>query len=332
MKIWIGLAAVAAAAWAQEPQPQMKKGNRPPRVPRPGVSDPAVKHPMSEVKPEAVFNVPGVPDWLVITKDAVWVSNKPKGTVSRMDGKTNQVTATIPVGKQPCSGITAGFGSIWAPLCGDKALARIDAKTNQLITTLPYGPANSEGGLAASKNAIWYPTDKGTLVRIDPKKNAVVAEIPLPPGSNAAEVAADGSVWVTSTEKSLLVRVDPKTNKVVAEIPVGDKPRFLCTGAGSVWTYDQGKGTITRVDIATNKVVATIEAGLPGGGGEIDYFGGFVWVTSFEHPITKIDVKTNKVVGQWSGPGGDAIQAGNGFVWLSNLREQNVWKIKAGSL
>lgn len=169
---------------------------------RPGVSDPAVKHPMSEVKPDAVFNVPGVPDWLVITKDAVWVSNKPKGTVSRMDSRTNQVTATVEVGKQPCSGITAGFGSIWAPLCGDKALARIDAKTNRLLTTLPYGPANSEGGLAASKNAIWYPTDKGTLLRIDPKKNTVVAEIPLPPGSNAAEVAADGSVWVTSTEKA----------------------------------------------------------------------------------------------------------------------------------
>jgi virginiamycin B lyase len=330
MKTWIGMLAVAATLLAQEPK--MKKGNRPPRVPRPGVSDPAVKHPMSEVKPDAVFEVPGVPDWLVITKEATWVSNKPKGTVSRMDTTTNKVSATIDVGKQPCSGITSGFGSIWVPLCGDKALVRLDAKTNKILATIPLGPGNSEGGLAASKNAIWYPTDKGTLARIDPKTNKVVTEIPLPTGSYAAEVAADGSVWVTSTEKSLLVRVDPKKNKVIAEIPVGDKPRFLATGAGAVWTYDQGKGTITRVDIKTNKVAATIEAGLPGGGGEIDYADGYVWVTSFEHPITKIDVKTNKVVGQWSGPGGDAIQAGGGFVWLSNLREQNVWKIKAGSL
>ena len=330
MKKWIGIAAVAASMWAQEPQ--MKKGNRPPRVPRPGVSDASVKHAMSEVKPEAVFAVPGVPDWLVITKDSVWVSNKPKGTVSRMDLKTNKVTSTIEVGKQPCSGITAGFGSIWVPLCGDKTLVRVDAKTNKVVATIPFGPGNSEGGIAASKNAIWYPTDKGTLARIDPKTNKVVAEVSLPTGSFSAEVSADGSVWVTSTEKSLLVRVDPTTNKVVAEIPVGDKPRFLATGAGAVWTYDQGKGTITRVDIATNKVAATIEAGLPGGGGEIDYADGFVWVTSFEHPITKIDVKTNKVVGQWSGPGGDAIQALNGWVWLSNLREQNIWRIKASSL
>jgi hypothetical protein len=41
-------------------------------------------------------------------------------TGSPADPKTNQVVAAIEVGKRPCSGPAAGFGSVWAPVCGDR--------------------------------------------------------------------------------------------------------------------------------------------------------------------------------------------------------------------
>jgi hypothetical protein len=66
--------------------------------------------------PTAVFSIPGTPDWQVITDDAVWVSNGPKHAVHRLDVKTNKEE----VGKRPCSGLAAGFGSVWAALCGDR--------------------------------------------------------------------------------------------------------------------------------------------------------------------------------------------------------------------
>src|SRR5438128_2615197 len=116
-----------------------------PRMIRPGVKDPGVRREMASLKPDAVFAVEGVPDWLVVTDDAVWVSNKPKNSVTRMDARTNKVVATIPVGQKPCSGIAAGFGSIWVPNCGDKTLSRIDQKTNEVVATIPVGPADSEG-------------------------------------------------------------------------------------------------------------------------------------------------------------------------------------------
>ena len=47
----------------------------------------------------------------------------------------------------------------------------------------------------------------------------------------------------------------------------------------------------------------------------------------FDFPLTKVDAKTNKVVGQWAGPGGDGMRAGMGSVWLSNLRQGTVWRI-----
>lgn len=295
------------------------------RPPRPGVKE--VQRPMSSITPVAVFPVPGVPDWQVVTDDAVWVSNGPKNTLHRLDPKTNQVVATIEVGRKPCSGLAAGFGSIWVPNCLDKTLSRVDIKTNTVVATIPVGPAESEGGLAVSRDSVWMLSDKkGVLSRVDPKTNKVVAEIAVPSGSPSC-VYGDGAIWVSSWDNSVLTRVDAKSGKVTDQIPVGPKPRFLTYGAGSVWTLNQGDGTVSRVDVKTRKLLTNIEVGVPGGGGEIAYGEGSIWLTVFQIPLTQIDTRTNKVVRQWVGPGGDAVRVGHGSVWLSNLREQNLWRI-----
>jgi DNA-binding beta-propeller fold protein YncE len=231
------------------------------------------------------------------------------------------------VGKRPCSGLAAGFGSIWVPNCGDKTVSRIDIKTNKITDTLPIPPAASEGGIAASPDAVWLVTDaKGILSRIDPKTNKVAAEVPVPPNS-AGVVYGEDAVWVTTPEKNLLTRVDPKTNRVTATIEVGPGPRFLTTGAGSVWTLNQGDGTVSRVDAKTAKLVTNIAVGIPGTGGEIAFGEDHIWATVFQVPLSEIDPATNQVVRQWFGPGGDSVRVGHGSVWLCNLREQTVWRI-----
>ena len=316
----VALLAIAAALCAQETK-------RPPRPPKPGVATPGVRREMSAIQPIAVFPVPGTPDWQVITADAVWVTSSPKNTVSRLDPKTNTVAAVITVGAKPCSGLAAGFGSVWVPNCGDKTLSRIDMKTNQVTATLPIPPAESEGGIAASPDAVWLVTDaRGVLSRVDPATNKVASEIEIAPKS-AGVVYGEGAVWVTTPEKNLLTRVDPRTNQVTATLEVGPQPRFLTTGAGSVWTLNQGDGTVSRVDARTAKLITHIPVGVPGTGGEIAFGAGHVWATVFQIPLSEIDPATNQVIKQWFGPGGDSVRVGHGSVWLSNLREQNVWRI-----
>jgi len=313
----------------QQPAPKPAQGEKPsPR--RPGVSTPGVRIPITKLKPDAVFSLPGVPDWLAVDEH-VWVSNSPKNTVHRLDPKTNVVLATIEVGVHPCSGLATGFGSLWVPTCGDKtggkSLVRLNLKEGNVEATLPFEVPQSEGGIVTGAGSVWVMTDaKGTLTRIDPATNKSVAEIHVAPGSYTVAFS-DNTVWVTSTEKSVLTRVNARTNVVEETIPVGPRPRFMAVGEGSVWTINQGDGSISRVDIKTNKVVATIEAGIPGNGGEIAVGEGSVWVTSFEYPITRIDAATNKVVQQFYGDGGDAIRFGLGSVWLSNLRAANVWRL-----
>jgi virginiamycin B lyase len=298
-----------------------------PFPPRPGVKAAGVQRPIANIKPDAVFPVEGVPDWLAVAADAVWVANKPKNTIHRLDVKSGKVSATVEVGKLPCSGLTTGFGSVWAPLCGDKALARVDLATNKLVATIPAGPADTEGELVTSPDSVWMLGEpSGSLLRIDPGTNRVVAEIMVPRGSYACSYG-EGAVWVSGTESNVLTRVDPKTNLVTHSIEVGPQPRFLTFGEGAVWTLNQGDGTVSRVDAKANKLVATIELGVPGKGGEIAYGEGSVWVTAFQIPLTQIDPATNKVVKQWMGLGGDSVRVGHGSVWLTNIREQNIWRI-----
>jgi virginiamycin B lyase len=295
---------------------------------RPGVSTPNVKRDMAAIKPIAVFPVEGAPDWQVVTEDAVWVTSAKTNTVHRLDPRTNKVVATIGVGKKPCSGLAAGFGSIWVPNCTDQTISRIDIKTNTVTASVDVGPAASEGGIAASADSLWILSDKkGLLSRIDPATNRPIAEIQMPNGSVVCVVGEDGAIWVVSPDESVVARVDPKTNLVTDRIEVGPQPRFATAGGGSIWTLNQGDGSVSRIDVKTRKLITDIPLGIPGAGGEIAYGEGSVWVTIMQVPLTQIDPDTNKVVKQWFGEGGDAVRVGHGSLWLSNGRQQNVWRI-----
>jgi YVTN family beta-propeller protein len=305
-------------------------GQQPNYPPKTGVKTPGVQIPVAKLKREATFTLSGRPDWMAVD-DHVWVSNEPKDSVTKLDPKTNAVLATIQVGKRPCSGLAAGFDSVWVPLCGDRALARIDAKTAKVTATIPTGVADSEGSIAVGAGSVWLITDpKGTLGRFDPATNKLVAEIYLPPGSYGMAFGpsgADAALWVTSTDGNVVSRVDPQTNLVAESIAVGKAPRFITVGEGGVWTLNQGDGTVSRIDPKTNKVVATIEVGVPGGGGEIAAGEGSVWVTSFEYPLSRIDPSSNTVVQQFVGAGGDSVRVGHGSVWLTDIRAGEVWRL-----
>jgi virginiamycin B lyase len=298
---------------------------------RKGVSAPGVQRPISQLHPQAVFAVEGAPDWMAVTDAGIWVASEPRNQVVFLDARANRFGVVAAVSK-PCSGLAAGFGAIWAPSCGDRALQRIDPATGKTVASVPVAPADSEGGIATGAGSVWMLTDaKGVLSRIDPRTNKVSAQISVPDGSFACTFA-DGAVWVSCTRHNLLSRVDPQTNQVTAKVSVGPQPRFVTAGGGAVWTLNQGDGSISRVDARAVSLAANIPAGVPGSGGEIAYGEGAVWVTMFGFPITKIDPAVNRVVKQWTGPGGDSIRAGLGSVWLTDLKRGKVMRFDAGQL
>lgn len=286
--------------------------------------------PMLELKPTATIELGGKPDWTVITDDAVWVSNSELRAIQRIDPETNHVVAQVDLPGEPCSGLTYGFGSVWSPICdGQKGLARIDAGTNRVTAILPVVPADDEGSIATSEDSVWLVTNKdGLLLRIDPKTNSVRQEIHLPPGSYNP-VYSEETIWVTNIERGTLIAVDANTGEVRKEESVGEQPRFLTAGEGSIWVLLQSDGSVTRVEAKTVYAWANIPAGIPGHGGEICYGNGAVWTTVIDIPLTKIDAKSNRVVKQWVGVGGDSVRYGHGSLWLTDLKHGKMWRLPA---
>jgi streptogramin lyase len=280
--------------------------------------------------PRTTIVIGGAPDWMTTGNNALWIANITLKEVERVSAPTNVVTSRIKVSGVPCSGIAYGFASVWVPICGPhgsgRSLVRIDAATNRVGATLPIAPANSEGSITTSPDSVWLATSDGVLSRIDPATGSVRQKIRVASGSQNL-VYAERTIWITSGAANLLTAVDAQSGRPIATVPIASKPHFITAGGGAVWTIDQANGAISKVDLRSKRVVATIRAKIPGSGGDITFGAGFAWATIVGTPLTKIDAATNAVVGQWYGPGGDAICFGNGAVWLANYNGGIVWRI-----
>ena len=253
----------------------------------------------------------------------VWVSNSPKTHACRGSiPKTNTSSTTIAVGKHPCSGLAAGFGSLWVP-----ELRRPDD-----LARRPQDGQGRPATLAADDRQQRGRRGHRRRQHLDHDRRE---------GHAGADRSGDQQGRRGDLRRARIVRRRLRRGRGVghehreerpdARQPADQRDRGDHPGRTEAAVPRRrrrrrsGRSTratasISRVDPKTNKVVATIEAGIPGGGGEIAVGEGSVWVTSFEFPLTRIDPATNKVVQQFYGEGGDAIRVGLGSVWLSNLR------------
>jgi len=283
---------------------------------------------MAELRPTVILPLGMTADWVAVTPDAVWVGSTGPNAVSRIDPKTNTVTATVKLSGEPCSGLAAGFGSLWIPLCGKQPmLAKVDLKSGTLTKVLKVGPAQDEGGVTTSPDSVWLVIDgAGTLVRVDPATGAVRQKIRVPPGSYNPHYS-DGQIWVTRADGSEITSIDAATGAKIATIPIGPGPHFLTDGAGAVWTLDQGDGSLTRIDTRT-RATRIIPLGTPGLGGDIAFHEGMLWTTVAKTPLSVVDAASDKLLCQWKGPGGDSLGVGFGAIWLTDYHAGTVSRIE----
>jgi len=297
----------------------------PPAAEKPKPGPPTIRLPLERLKPDSVIDIGG--ERVMAAGDAgVWVASRAAGTVTRVEAKTNKVEVTVDVGKAPCAGMTAGFGSLLVPQCGAPALARVDLKTHA-VTTITKGLTADLGAPVTGVSSIWLLADKrGTLLRIDPVSNALVAEIPLG-GVGQALAFGQSAIWIATAAGELL-RLNPYTNVTEHTIRVGKSPRSIAIGEGSVWTLDAGDATVSRVDPKTNKVTTTIKLGgsISIATGQIAVGEGSVWVSAPGAPLVRIDPRTNRVVQHFTGAGGGVILVAHGALWLA-ATPTAIWRL-----
>lgn len=274
--------------------------------------------PMTKLEVCNEFEIEG--DWMGVGFDSVWEMSD--GVLNRLMVDTNKIVAKIPISYGPFRGVTTGEGFVWVPDVGAKKLYQIDPKTNAVVKTFDLPISGSEGSIAVGDGAVWIAVDNKDgrsreMKRLDVKSGKISATIPLPDGA-AGVTFENHTAYVTSPSGGEVYAIDAKTNKLTERIKVGAGPRFISSGAGSVWVLNQQDGNVVRIDPKTNKVIQTIDAKLPGGGGDITYGEGSIWVTMPGIPVVRINPETNKVEKEFKGYGmGDAIRVGFGSLWVS---------------
>jgi virginiamycin B lyase len=312
--ILLGTIGLVNAAEDKAVKPAHAKGEHATQPTR-GIHTPGIQIPVTELKEEAKIPAPSKPDWIFASD---FIFSPGAGALNRIEIKTNKPAPEIGDLARPCGGMTAGFDSLWVPLCGDGSLAKLDAKSFKVSARIPTGAASVPGNVAASADSLWVLADeKTTLSRIDPTKNTIVAEIRLPAGCRSL-LFGEAALWVACPAENKVLRINPATNLVEKRIEVSDTPVAIADGEGSIWAYCRKDGKVDRIDPKTNKVSKSVDVGLPGSDAEIAVGEGSVWVSSVGFPITRIDPKTETVAQQFYGEGGGVIALSKGAVWLAN--------------
>jgi streptogramin lyase len=273
------------------------------------------------------LQVPGGMDWIITAGGDAWTSNE---AITRIDGRTGKVLATIQITGATCLAPAVAYRSLWFAVCGTPQMIRIDVATGKVVARIPLKVTDlrEESSVAAGAGGVHVLSNSGEIVTIDPSTNQVVRVARARAGTSALR-AGDDVVWATIHELDSVVRLDPRTLEVTATVDVGNGPQFLAVGEGAVWTLDQEGGTVTRVDPRTATVVATIPVDTGTIiGGDIAVGGGYVWARVTDQLVAKIDPRTNAVVARYapaSGSGGAAADATT--AWFTAHDSDSVYQL-----
>jgi YVTN family beta-propeller protein len=257
----------------------------------------------------ATIKVGLFPQQLIVGEGAVWVPNAGSGTISRIDPQTNEIVATIPVGKADPnneifvpSRVTMGNGFIWAAKNDEDSIVQIDPKTNEIIATIRIGV--EPFALTVNDGALWVTSRfENSVMRVDVNTQQVVATI-TGVKDPAAIVVTEDAVWVANHRDDAVTRINPLTNEIVASVSLGSKlsnPNCgscvsgITIGAGAVWVA-VAVGGVVRIDPQTNQIITTIPTQDGTFGIMSDDRG--IWFANWEDKaILRIDPQTNQIVG-----------------------------------
>ena len=110
--------------------------------------------------------------------------------------------------------------------------------------------------------------------------------------------------------------------RVVEVVRIGGIPVDGVLAGGALWVADSGRSEVVRIDPGTRKVVARIR--LTGNVRTIAAGDGGLWVRTFgmhgdDNRLSRIDPRSNRVVGGIVVAPGDPLAVGGGAIWADRL-------------
>lgn len=180
---------------------------------------------------------------------ALWVSTA-RGSVARIDPKTNRVTGQIPIPQESSADLTVGRGAIW--LAGDlDGLRRIDIDTGSHtaipiespdgsrlgVTSLAVagGSVYVTGNWAAVSEAEGYvATDRAAFVELSARRGKVVRSLPLRAAMGVTP-GREGSAWLSPWVSRRIYSVRPGTAGVGPVVRLSGPGHLLAAVHNELW-------------------------------------------------------------------------------------------------
>lgn len=167
------------------------------------------------------------PGSIVTAYGSVWVTIVPAQTLTRLDPRTNAVSARIPT-PDPASVVGVGAGAIWVTSFHGNSLRRIDSRQDRVTRTISLAPGGAGPiGVTVFDGSVWVANHNGgpttSVSKIDPATMRVVDVIPV--GADdfagpASILSSAGSIWTNvNSIPNVIVRIDPRTDHILATIP-----------------------------------------------------------------------------------------------------------------
>jgi YVTN family beta-propeller protein len=260
---------------------------------------------------------------------SVWVTNLTQGTLTKIDGNSNEVTDEVDIGNQPC-GIASDGSALWVGILGERTLVRFDPASNTVTDRVDVdGPV---WDVQFGHGSIWVAVQQAdTLLRVDPEDAEIVETFDL--GAQPSGVAITPTqVWV-ATSVSTVMRVDPETNERLPDLIAEGDPTWFASAPGSVLLTFSNAGTVSVYDSETSDTIKSFPLGPhardPG------FVGDNFWVTVQEgnevHVVSPTDGET---VGSFTVAEATAIWSAEGLLgdgWVLDFGGDTVFRLRPES-
>ncbi|MCD2189975.1 serine/threonine-protein kinase [Actinomycetospora soli] len=179
-----------------------------------------------------------------------------------VDTRTNAVTATIPVDREPYAlAVAPDQRTLWVPSHATGSIDVVDLSANAVVRRIPVGP--NPHWIAFGPHGIYVANHESNLVTSFGPDGAARATVPVGRSPHALAVSPDGErVAVVNYDAGTVDVLDARTDRVLATVSVGRGPQHVSyTPDGRhLHTANVDDGTVSVIDTATDTVTATVPA------------------------------------------------------------------------
>jgi DNA-binding SARP family transcriptional activator/DNA-binding beta-propeller fold protein YncE len=259
-------------------------------------------------------------------------------SVVKIDPKTNEILAVVPVGGGPVALASVGR-NLWVANRTDDTLTRVDMGSHETRT---FGSFSYPLSLAAESTRVWVGSEsRAEVIAIDGAIGSVLERLRVNPVPAGFVAFGEGSLWVS--HGAFYPGLRPETEWAFSRIDVlgrdvtTTRPRdrvlgaWMAVGLGAAWISLTGAGELLRIDAQDGRR-QRIRVGSTPLGVSVGY--GAVWVASGDDDaVRRVNAATGNVEDIVDvGDQPLALAAGAGSIWVANNRDGTVSRIdpKAG--